>query len=153
MNESGLADLLPSLADTVWVGVSAGSMVLTPRIGSDFVAWPQAPDDRVLGVVDFSILLHLDLFPTNTLAHAERWAAEIGGPEYAMDEQTAIDGATVSERRIGEGIISRAAWADLWRASSVLGRDYRAPISSAPQRHFGHAPTDSKARHYGAGTS
>jgi dipeptidase E len=97
MNESGLADLLPSLADTVWVGVSAGSMVMTPRIGSDFVAWPQAPDDRTLGVVDFSIFPHLDLFPTNTLAHAERWAAEIGGPAYAIDEQTAIkviDGTT-----------------------------------------------------------
>ena len=33
MRESGLADLLPSLPDTVWVGVSAGSMVMTPRIG------------------------------------------------------------------------------------------------------------------------
>ena len=37
MRESGLADLLPSLPDTVWVGVSAGSMVMTPRIGDDFV--------------------------------------------------------------------------------------------------------------------
>ena len=34
MRESGLADLLPSLPDTVWVGVSAGSMVMTPRIGT-----------------------------------------------------------------------------------------------------------------------
>ncbi|NTW41605.1 MAG: type 1 glutamine amidotransferase-like domain-containing protein, partial [Cellulomonadaceae bacterium] len=42
MRASGLADLLPSLPDTVWVGVSAGSMVMTPRIGSDFVAWPSA---------------------------------------------------------------------------------------------------------------
>ncbi len=97
MRESGLADLMPSLADNVWVGVSAGSMVMTPRIGADFVDWPQAPDDRTLGVVDFSIFPHLDLFPTNTLAHAERWAAEIGGPGYAIDEQTAIkvvDGVT-----------------------------------------------------------
>ena len=30
MRESGLADLLPSLRDSVWVGFSAGSMVLTP---------------------------------------------------------------------------------------------------------------------------
>ena len=49
MRESGLADLLPSLPDTVWVGVSAGSMVMTPRIGADFVKWPSAPDDRTLG--------------------------------------------------------------------------------------------------------
>ena len=34
MRESGLAGLLPSLPDMVWVGVSAGSMVMTPRIGT-----------------------------------------------------------------------------------------------------------------------
>ena len=39
MRQSGLADLLPSLPETVWVGVSAGSMVMTPRIGDDFVNW------------------------------------------------------------------------------------------------------------------
>jgi dipeptidase E len=96
MRESGLADLLSSLPDTVWVGVSAGSMVLTPRIGTYFVEWAAAPDDRTLGVVDFSIFPHLEAFPTNTLAHADRWAADIGGPAYAIDEQTAIqvvDGA------------------------------------------------------------
>ena len=96
MRESGLADLLPSLTDTVWVGVSAGSMVMTPRIGDDFVAWPSAPDDRTLGAVDFSIFPHLDVFPENTLAEAERWAAGIGLPAYALDDQTAIkvtDGA------------------------------------------------------------
>lgn len=90
MRQSGLADLLPSLPDTVWVGVSAGSMVMTPRIGEDFVEWSSAPDDRGLGVVDFSIFPHLNHFPTNTLADAERWAAGIGGPAYAIDEQSAI---------------------------------------------------------------
>jgi len=96
MRASGLADLLPSLPNTVWVGVSAGSMVMTPRIGTDFVKWPSAPDDRTLGVVDFSIFPHLDAFPTNTLADAERWAVDIGVPAYAIDEQTAlkvVDGA------------------------------------------------------------
>jgi len=96
LRESGLADLLPSLPDTVWVGVSAGSMVMTPRIGADFVSWPGAADDRTLGIVDFSIFPHLNAFPTNTPAHAEQWAAHIGGPAYAIDEQTAIrvvDGA------------------------------------------------------------
>jgi dipeptidase E len=90
MRESGLADLLPSLPDTVWVGVSAGSMVMTPRIGTDFVEWPNARDDRTLGIVDFAIFPHLDAFPENTLADAERWAANIGVPAYAIDEQTAI---------------------------------------------------------------
>lgn len=104
MRASGLADLLPSLPDTVWVGVSAGSMVMTPRIGKAFVEWSSAPDDRTLGVVDFSVFPHLDAFPENTLAHAERWAAELDAPAYAIDEQTAIsvvDGAAsvVSEGR------------------------------------------------------
>jgi dipeptidase E len=90
MRESGLADLLPSLDEKVWVGVSAGSMVMTPRIGAYFVEWPSAPDDRTLGVVDFSIFPHLNAFATNTLAAAQRWAADIGGPAYAIDEQTAI---------------------------------------------------------------
>ena len=44
MRGSGLADLLPSLPDTVWVGVSAGSMVMTPRIGTSFAEWPGAAE-------------------------------------------------------------------------------------------------------------
>jgi dipeptidase E len=103
MRESGLADLLPSLPDLVWVGVSAGSMVMTPRIGDYFVEWPSAPDDRTLGVVDFSIFPHLNLFPTNTPAHAERWAAGIGVPAYAIDEQTAIKVVDGSVEVISEG--------------------------------------------------
>jgi len=90
MRASGLADLLPSLSDTVWVGVSAGSMVMTPRIGTFFVEWPSAPDDRTLGVVDFSIFPHLDVFPTNTMAAAERWAEDIGGPAYVLDDESAL---------------------------------------------------------------
>src|SRR4051812_47684860 len=92
MRESGLVDLMPSLAESVWVGVSAGSMVMTPRIGAAFVEWPSAPDDRTLGVVDFSIFPHLDheMMPDNTMASAEQWAAEIDGPAYVIDDQTAI---------------------------------------------------------------
>jgi dipeptidase E len=104
MRQSKLADLLPSLRETVWVGISAGSMVMTPRIGADFVHWPSAPNDETLGVVDFSIFPHLDVFPDNTLAAAERWAADLANPAYVMDDQTAItvvDGTTevVSEGR------------------------------------------------------
>ena len=92
MRESGLAELLPSLPDLVWVGMSAGSMVMTPRIGAYFVSWPAATSDRTLGVVDFSIFPHLDneMMPENTLAEAQKWAAGIGGPAYAVDDQTAL---------------------------------------------------------------
>nr|WP_229836479.1 Type 1 glutamine amidotransferase-like domain-containing protein [Dactylosporangium sucinum] len=103
MRESGLADLLQTLPDTVWSVVSAGSMVVTPRIGARFVEWPSATDDRTLGVVDFSIFPHLDAFPTNTLADAQRWAAEIGGPAYAIDEQTAIKVLDGSVEVVSEG--------------------------------------------------
>ena len=61
MRQSGLADLMPSLRETVWVGLSAGSLVMTPRIGEDFVNWkPPTGGDETLGVVDFSIFPHLD---------------------------------------------------------------------------------------------
>lgn len=103
MRESGLADLIPSLPDKVWVGVSAGSMVMAPRIGEYFVEWSSAPDDRTLGIVDFSIFPHLNLFPTNTPTHAERWAIDIGGPAYAIDEQTAIKVADGSVEVVSEG--------------------------------------------------
>ena len=93
MRESGLADLIPSLNDTVWVGLSAGSMVMTPRIGEDFVGW-RSPDgsDRTLGIVDFSICPHLapEGMPGNTMAEAEQWAAGIEGPAYVIDDETAI---------------------------------------------------------------
>ena len=93
MRQSGLADLLPTLQDTVWVGLSAGSMVMTPRIGEDFVVWrPPAGGDETLGIVDFSICPHLvqrDL-PGNSMANAERWAAGLSNPAYAIDDATAI---------------------------------------------------------------
>jgi dipeptidase E len=103
MQESGLADLLPSLPDLVWVGVSAGSMVMTPRIGVRFAEWPSAPDDRTLGVVDFSIFPHLDVFPENTIADAERWATKIGVPAYAIDDQTAIKVTDGTVEVVSEG--------------------------------------------------
>jgi len=99
MRESGLADLLPSLGETVWVGLSAGSMVMTPVVGDDFIQWrPPNGDDTTLGLVDFSICPHLaaDGMPGNSMAEAEQWAAGIPNPAYAMDDQTAIrvvDGA------------------------------------------------------------
>ena len=99
MRQSGLADLLPSLRETVWVGLSAGSLVMTPRIGEDFVRWkPPTGGDAALGVVDFSIFPHLDNedLPENTMADAEKWAAGMPVPCYAIDDETAIkvvDGA------------------------------------------------------------
>ena len=105
MQESGLAAILPSLEDTVWVGVSAGSMVMTPRIGREFVDWRPDGGDETLGVVDFSIFPHLDYpgWTSNTLESARRWATRIPGPAYAIDDQTAITVVDGAVEVISEG--------------------------------------------------
>jgi dipeptidase E len=93
MRQSGLADRLPSLGEAVWVGVSGGSMVAGCTIGEYFVGWkPPTGGDRALGVVDFSLFPHVDneKMPENSMAEAEKWAAGIPGPAYAIDDQTAI---------------------------------------------------------------
>lgn len=98
MRQSGLADLLPSL-HTVYVGLSAGSLVMAPNIGGNFVHWtPPSGGDKTLGLVDFAMFPHLDheMLPDNSMSHAERWAAKMQVPGYAMDDETAlkvIDGA------------------------------------------------------------
>jgi dipeptidase E len=99
MRQSGLADLLPSLGETVYVGLSAGSMVMAPSIGEDFVRWkPPTGGDETLAVVGFSMFPHLDHedLPDNSMAGAEKWAAGMPVPCYAIDDETAIkvtDGA------------------------------------------------------------
>jgi dipeptidase E len=104
MRESGLADVLPSLPEQVYVGVSSGSMVLTPDFGEPYDDWfcreptttpadeLPAADDRALGFVDFSIFPHVDhpRSPANSMANAERWAAARAVPTYAIDDDTAI---------------------------------------------------------------
>jgi dipeptidase E len=85
MRESGLADLLPTLPNMVWAGISGGSMVMAPRIGEDFVAWkPPEGGDKALGLVDFAIFPHVD-HPA-----AEQWAATMDVPCYALDDESAV---------------------------------------------------------------
>lgn len=105
MQQSGLADLLPSL-NAVYVGLSAGSMVMTPGIGQHFVGWtPPTGGDETLGMVDFSIFPHLDhpALPHNTMADAERWAADMPVPAYAVDDETAIQVVDDTVEVISEG--------------------------------------------------
>ena len=93
IKKSGLADLLPSLPETVWVGVSAGSLVMGAHVGEDFVyGSPVTDGDRALGIVDFAMFPHLDhqAMPDHSMANAERWAAALPVPGYAIDDETAI---------------------------------------------------------------
>jgi dipeptidase E len=100
MRKSGLADLLPSLTDSVYVGVSAGSIAVTPyncdaEFDLDYV--PAGSDmaleaDRALGLVDFTLYPHLDdpKMADTALANIEKWASGIPVPTYAIDDATAI---------------------------------------------------------------
>lgn len=106
MRESGLADLIPALPHTVWAGISGGSMVMSPHIGQDFVEWqPVEGGDKALGVVDFAIFPHLDhpALPENTMADAERWAATMDVPCYALDDESAIKVVDGESEVISEG--------------------------------------------------
>lgn len=107
IRESGLERLLPELTDTVWVGVSGGSMALTPRVGEAFLGWRPGEGDEALGIVDFSVFPHLDYpgWESNTSERAREWAADIGGPAYAIDDQTAI---AVTDGRVR--VISEGSW-------------------------------------------
>jgi dipeptidase E len=101
MRKSGLADLIPSLMETVYVGVSAGSIVVTPYnpdaefnledlpAGSEIAA---SEGDRALGLVDFTLKPHLDRegFPDASMDNIQQWASGIPVPTYAIDDQTAI---------------------------------------------------------------
>ena len=109
--ESGFDRLLPNLTG-VYVGMSAGSMILTPRIGTEFVNWRRSADqsDETLGFVNFSIFPHLDhpKLPGNHLQAAKDWATALNNPAYAIDDDTAI--------RIEEGkmdVISEGQWLQL----------------------------------------
>ena len=105
MRQSGLADLLPSLR-AVYVGLSAGSLVMAPNIGEDFVRWkPPTGSDRALGLVDFAMFPHLDHenMPDNSMANAEKWAEGVPAPGYAIDDQTAIKVTDGTVEVVSEG--------------------------------------------------
>jgi len=120
---SGLADRLPELlaGGTVYVGVSAGSMVLTPgfnidrerleRTGVyyddeyDEAAPLGAGSDRGLGLVDFVVRPHLDAdyFPDATMEMMERAAAKVDVPLYAFDDETALKVVDGEVEVVGDG--------------------------------------------------
>src|SRR4030095_10296522 len=106
MRESGLADLLPSLRETVYVGVSAGSMVTAPIFGETYDN-PNTPFviDKGLGLVDFALLPHVDHedHPESSTANVERMAAEVPVPTYAIDDETAIKVVDGTVEVVSEG--------------------------------------------------
>ena len=106
MQQSGLASLLPSLlSKTVYVGLSAGSMIMT-RFGTTYGSHTlPAESDKSLGLVDFALHPHLDheWFPENSLDNIEKLAATLPMLSYAIDDQTAIKVVDDSIEVISEG--------------------------------------------------
>jgi dipeptidase E len=106
MQQSGLADFLPSLRETAYVGVSAGSTVMAPSLGEGFVRWkPPTGGDKSLGMVDFAMFPHLDDedLPGKSMDNAEKWAASVSVPAYAIDDQTAIKVTDGNVEVVSEG--------------------------------------------------
>ncbi len=129
MRQSGLADLMPSLRpEMVYVGVSAGSMVVTSVIGETYTSEPPEEDDIQstdfslttpqgesfqitlavapgLGWVDFALIPHVDheRFPENSMASVETWSPMVPAPLYALDEQSAIQVIDGNIEIISEG--------------------------------------------------
>jgi dipeptidase E len=131
MWQSGLADLLKSLRrELVYVGVSAGSMAAAGTFGETYsdppstigsaltsdsmdFATPKGDIRKIFitahgaGLTDFALIPHVDNenFPDASLANAEKWAARLPVPVYAIDDQTAIrvTGSTVE-------VVSEGHW-------------------------------------------
>lgn len=106
MQESGLANLLPSLRATVYVGVSAGSMVTAPIFGETYDD-PYTPFvvAQGLGLVDFALLPHLDHanHPESSTPKVARMAAAVPVPTYGIDDETAIQVVDGAIKVISEG--------------------------------------------------
>jgi dipeptidase E len=93
MQKSGLTELLPILLNkTVYVGLSAGSMVMT-SYGTTYGNHNLPADTKkCLGFCDFAIHPHLEheWFPENSLENIEKLSKTISVPSYAIDDRTAI---------------------------------------------------------------
>lgn len=113
MKHSGLADLLPSLPETVYVGVSAGSIAMASMFGETYFDPPRCSGERLssedivfarpegeitmtlvmaegVGLVDFAIIPHVEYDDHHDVANAEKWAGRLPAPTYAIDDETAI---------------------------------------------------------------
>jgi dipeptidase E len=106
MQQSGLADLLPSLLrKTVYVGLSAGSMVMT-CFGTTYSGHTlPAQTDKSLRLLNFALHPHLnhEWFPENSLANLEKLAATIPTPSYMIDDHTAIKVTDSTIEVVSEG--------------------------------------------------
>jgi dipeptidase E len=129
MKQSGLTGLLPTLlTNTVYVGVSAGSMAASSTFGETYRDLPGSTSNtfrseditfdtpkgeikRTLvitqgaGLVDFALIPHFDHddHPDASPSNAEKWAAKLPVPVYAIDDETAIKVNSGTVEVVSEG--------------------------------------------------
>jgi dipeptidase E len=129
MRRSGLTGLLPTLrSNAVYVGVSAGSIAAASTFVETYSEPPRGSDGplksedivfetskgdmhRILvtgqgaGLVEFAVIPHLEHadHPDASFANAERWAARIPAPTYAIDDETAIKVVDGGAEIVSEG--------------------------------------------------
>jgi dipeptidase E len=126
LRESGLAEVLPSLDRLVYVGTSAGAIATATTFGETYSeplthSAPTLRSEQMVfgdvartfvtaagaGFVDFAVIPHLDN-PNHSdasMAYAERWAAKLDVPTYAIDDATAL---TVVDGTVE--VVSEGAW-------------------------------------------
>jgi dipeptidase E len=129
MKHSGLADLLPSLRpEMVYVGVSAGAIAMASTFGETYFDVPKCSGERLstedilfsgpegaftatlvmahgAGLVDFGIIPHVHYDDPHDVANAEKWAARLPLPTYALDDASAV---MVSDGAVG--VVSEGHW-------------------------------------------
>jgi dipeptidase E len=126
LKHSGLAELFPSLPDTVYVGVSAGSIAMASRFGETFFDEPKRSAERLssehivfarpegdvtmtlvhaegAGQVDFMVIPHVDYDDPQDVAAAEKWAGRLPVPAYALDDASAVKVADGTVEVVSEG--------------------------------------------------
>jgi dipeptidase E len=129
LRHSGLAELLPDLlAKTVYVGVSAGSIATASTFGEVYTNPPKTTAERLsseemlfsrpdgdlavtlvmangAGLVDFTIIPHVEFDDHHDVANAEQWAGRLPVPAYALDDQSAL---TVVDGTVS--VVSEGHW-------------------------------------------
>ena len=126
LKHSGLADLFPSLPETVYVGVSAGSIAMASRFGETYFDQPKCSGERLsaedivfarpegditmtlvmaegTGLVDFMVIPHVEYDDPLDVANAEKWASRLPVPAYAIDDETALTVVDGTVEVISEG--------------------------------------------------
>ena len=126
MKHSGLAGLFASLPETVYVGVSAGSIAMAATFGETYFDQPRCSGERLssedivftrpegemtrtlvmaegAGLVDFAIIPHVEYDDHLDVANAAKWAARLPVPTYAIDDETAIKVTDGTVEVVSEG--------------------------------------------------